>query len=372
MSISKAAALGLAAATMAAAGAPSAASAGPHRGAVFTITNAAAGNRVLVFTRGAAGRLRRSGAVATGGLGSGANLGSQSSIALAPGGGRLYAVNAGSDSLSVLGVDGARVWRERVVGSGGADPISVTAGRSWVYVLNAGGTPGVTGFRVTQGGLARINGGSRQLTAADITPEQVSLSPSGRTLVVTNKTSSTIDTFAVHRDGSLGPARSQASAGAGPYGFAFTPSGRLIVSDAAQAPTSAATSYRIDRHGLLHTVSGPLQTNQLAACWVAITPDGRFAYVADAHSGTVSGLAVARNGAISLLDASGITASGGAGSTTLDEAVSPGGRLFSVLVMNTRPGLNAILVFRIAADGSLHRVARTPGLPATTSGLAMG
>lgn len=365
-------ATGLAAvAALAAAAAPSAAAAGPQPTALFTQTNAASGNHVLVFSSGPGG-LRRVASVATGGLGTGAGLGSQGSVSFDPSHTRLYVVNAGSGSLSVLGVDGTHAWRERVVGSGGADPISVTAGRRWVYVLNAGGTPGVTGFRVTPGGLARIPGGSRALTAADMTPEQVSLSPSGHTLVVTNKDSSTIDTFAVHGDGSLGPAHSQASDGAASYGFAFTPNGHLIVSDAGQAPTSAATSYRIDRHGVLHTLSGPLQTNQLAACWVAVAPNGRYAYVADAHSGTVSGLAVARNGAISLLDPSGITASGGAGSTTLDEAVSPGGRMFSVLVLNTKPGVNAILSFRIAADGGLHRTSRTPALPTGTSGLAIG
>jgi 6-phosphogluconolactonase len=335
-------------------------------------TNAASGNHVLVFGTGPGGHVHRLASVATGGLGTGANLGSEGSIALSPNRSRLYVVNAGSDSLSVLGVSGTNVWKERVVSSAGDDPISVTASRRFVYVLNAGATPGVVGFRVTGGGLARIHGGARSLTAADVTPEQVSLSPSGHTLVVTNKTSSTIDTFAVHADGSLGPADSQASDGAASYGFAFTRRGELIVSDAGQAPTSAATAYWIGHHGTLQVASGPLETNQLAACWVTVTPSGRYAYVADAHSGTVSGVRVSRDGTLSLLDASGISASGGAGSTTLDEAVSPGGHMFSVLVFNTTPGVNAVLNFRIAADGSLHRVSHTAGLPASTSGLAIG
>ncbi len=371
MSSSKLAAL-VGAAALAVTAAPAGATAGPNADALFTMTNAASGNHVLVFADGPGGHVHRLASVATGGLGSGANLGSEGSIALSPDHGRLYAVNAGSGTLSVLGVSGTHVWKQRIVSSGGTDPISVTAGNRWVYVLNAGGTPGVVGFRVTDRGLTRIHGGARSLTAADVTPEQVSLSPSGRTLVVTNKTSSTIDTFAVHSDGSLGSARSQTSDGAASYGFAFTRRGELIVSDAGQAPTSAATAYWIGRHGTLQTASGPLETNQLAACWVAVTPSGRYAYVADAHSGTVSGLRISRSGAISLLDASGVSASGGSGSTTLDEAVSPGGRTFSVLVFNTTPGVNAVLNFRIAADGSLHRVSRTAGLPSSTSGLAIG
>jgi YVTN family beta-propeller protein len=350
--------------------APAGASAGPAHGAAFTLSNATSGNRVVVFSREGDGGLEKVGSVATGGLGAGANLGSQGSVVLSPDGSRLYAVNAGSNTLSVLGVDGTHVWREQVVGSRGTMPISVTAGGGWVYVVNAGGTPDVAGFRVTGHGLARIHGGTRVLAAGDAGPAQVSLSPSGRVLVVTNKTSNTIDTFAVHSDGSLGPAVSHASSGASPFGFAFTPNGRLIVSDAAEAPTSAATSYRVSSDSL-HVVTGPLQTNQLAACWVAVTPNGRLAYVADAHSGTVAGLHVSRDGAISLVTPSGITGSGGSGSTTLDESVTPDGRILTVLVDGTRPGVNALVSFRIMADGGLQRISTSGSILASDVGLAV-
>ncbi|MGN6379997.1 MAG: lactonase family protein [Gaiellales bacterium] len=350
--------------------APAGASAGAAHGAAFTLSNAASGNRVVVFAREPDGGLNKVGSVATGGRGSGANLGSQGSLTLSPDGSRLYAVNAGSDSLSVLGVSGTHVWREQVVGSGGSMPVSVTAGGRRVYVVNAGGSPDVAGFRVTTGGLARIGGGTRALGAGDSGPAQVSLSPSGRVLVVTNKTSNTIDTFAVHADGSLGPAQSHASNGAQPFGFAFTPNGRLIVSDAAQAPTSAVTSYRITGGGL-HTVSGPLQTNQLAACWVAVRPGGRYAFVSDAHSGTIAALRVTRDGGLSLVDPSGVSGSGGSGSTTLDEAVTPDGRILSVLVDGTRPGVNALVSFRILADGSLHRISTSGAILTSDVGLVV-
>ena len=59
-------------------------------------------------------------------------------------------------------------------------------------------------------------------------------------------------------------------------------------------------------------------------------------------------------GSLSLLDPSGISASGGAGSTTLDSSVTPGGRYLSVIVDNTTPGVNGIATFAIGHDGSLH------------------
>ncbi|HUZ84798.1 MAG TPA: hypothetical protein VMU66_08890, partial [Gaiellales bacterium] len=79
----------------------------------------------------------------------------------------------------MLGVAGDHVWRMQVVRSGGSDPISVTAGGGRVYVLNAGGTPNVRGFRVTPAGLRPIDGAHRMLTVADAAPAQVSIKPAG-------------------------------------------------------------------------------------------------------------------------------------------------------------------------------------------------
>lgn len=355
-----------------AAAAPAVASASPFTGTAFTETNAASGNTVLVYARDAHGGLHHVGSVATGGTGTDANLGSQGALAVGSQGRRVYAVNAGSNSVSVLGVLGAFAWREAVVPSGGTQPISVAVGSGTVYVLNAGGTPNVAAFRITRRGLRPLANGVQPLGAGDSGPAEVAVDPVAGIVVVTNKNSNTIDTFAIRPSGRLGPADSQASSGATPFGFAFTPLGTLVVSDAGEAPTSAATSYHVSPAGALSLASGPLQTNQLAACWVATTPNGRFAYVADAHSGTISGMRVTVGGKLSLLDPSGISASGGAGSTTLDESVTPGGGFLSVVVDNATPGVNGIATFAIARNGSLHPAGFTPGLAASDVGLVTG
>jgi hypothetical protein len=105
---------------------------------------------------------------------------------------------------------------------------------------------------------------------------------------------------------------------------------------------------------------------------VATTPNGRYAYVADAHSGTISGMRVTPAGALSLLDPSGISASGGAGSTTLDESVTPDGRFLSVVVDNATPGVNGIATFAIRHDGSLQPVGVETGLGSSDVGLVTG
>lgn len=334
-------------------------------GAVYTLTNAVAGSRVVVFDRGGGGGLHAVHSFATGGRGTGANLGSQGALALSPGGARLYAVNAASDTLSVFGASGTWLHRLQVTGSGGDLPISVAATAGRVYVLNAGSTPNVVGFRVTPSGLSRIHGAWRPLAAGDSGPAQVGLNPAGNVLVVTNKASSTIDTFRVHSDGSLSAAISHPSVGSTPFGFAFARSGALVVSDASIPPSSGATSYTVTAAGALVPRSGAVQNHQQAACWVATTPDSRFAYTANAGSGTLSGYRVRANGSIALLDNDGLTADTGSGSHPLDESITPDGRFLYVLA----DGTGEVEGWRIAADGSLHHVGTAGTLPAGTVGL---
>ena len=78
----------------------------------------------------------------TGGLGGaeGANnLASQGSLTYDPGHRLLFAVNAGSDTISVLSVEGSRVRLDQVLSSRGEFPNSVAVHGNLVYVANAGG-----------------------------------------------------------------------------------------------------------------------------------------------------------------------------------------------------------------------------------------
>src|SRR6266508_2804690 len=92
------------AAGLAAAIAVSAAPAGAGNGAagaVYTLSNSAGGNDVLVFERAADGTLGGAVSVPTGGLGSGSagSLGSQGALTLSANKKWLYAVNAGSNEI---------------------------------------------------------------------------------------------------------------------------------------------------------------------------------------------------------------------------------------------------------------------------------
>ena len=82
-------------------GSASAQGRGPS-GAVYTLTNAAAGNEVAVFDRASDGTLTPAYTVPTGGLGTGSSLSSQGALATSNNGRWLFAVNAGSNDISVL------------------------------------------------------------------------------------------------------------------------------------------------------------------------------------------------------------------------------------------------------------------------------
>jgi 6-phosphogluconolactonase (cycloisomerase 2 family) len=190
----------------------------------------------------------------------------------------------------------------------------------------------------------------------------VSFSPNGNTLVVTEKASSTIDTYAVDAHGIAGAPVVSVAAGNTPFGFDFDKRGDVLTSDAA----GSASSYAIDENGSLSVISGAVATHQGAPCWLVTSTDGRFAYTANAAGGTISGFAVGHDGSLSLLDPSGATANLGAGSHPLDESISRDGEFLHVLVDGTR----MVGTFRIGHDGGLTWIGAAGTLPPGDVGLA--
>ncbi len=255
--------------------------------AVYTLTNQVAGNAVAVFDRAADGTLTAAGTIATGGTGTGGGLGSQGAVALSDDGRRLFALNAGSNDVSVFSVGPAGLSLASRTASGGTLPISLTVHGNVLYVLNAGGDGNISGFTVgATGGLTPIPGSTQPLSGTNVGPAQVSFSPDGRRLVVTEKNTNLLDVYAVDANGAAGARTSFTSAGGTPFGFAFGLRDLLLVSEAA-APGSAS-SYILGRGGDLQVVSGAVLTHQGAPCWAVVTNDRRFGFTANG-SGSVSG-----------------------------------------------------------------------------------
>ncbi len=323
---------------------------------VFVQTDNTAGNQVVAYDRAREGRLTLAATYDTGGLGGALNgsvvdhLASQGSLTYDHAHGLLYAVNAGSNTLSVFGVHQDHLTLRQVTGSGGTFPVSVAGRGDLVYVLNARDGGSVSGYRVEAGKLHPIEGSIRSLgltTPTDTTefthtPGQVAFSPDGSQLIVTTKAgANTIDVFAVRRDGRLTTTPVlNADPGAVPFGVAFDRAGHLLVANA--GPNSVST-FNLHRDGTV-TVIDTVANGQAATCWIARA--GRYFYASNAGSPSLSGYQDGRNGDLTLL-----------GSTptdpgTVDAAASPDGHFLYV-----QTGKNGIVdEFQVGPGGSLTQI----------------
>jgi 6-phosphogluconolactonase len=351
--------------------APQAGRAQSGGGAVYVLTNQVSGNSVMVYHRDAKGALTFVNTFATGGKGAGSGadpLGSQGSLVLSEDERLLFAVNAGSNSVSVFAVSGDQLQLLNTAASGGVMPVSMAVKHDVVYVVNAGGTPNISGFVINpfNNSLVPLPGSSQNLPGgASASPAQISFTPDGGLLMVTEKGTSLIDTFVLHL-GIAQPGTSFPSNGTEPFGFAFGLDNEAVVSDVAGGPggTSALTSYDVAETGNLTVITPAIGDTEEATCWVVVTQNGKFAYTANAGSSTISSYTVSPDGNLTLLNPAAAAFAGGG--VPLDMALSTLGRFLFVRVFNS----GTIASFRVEADGSLTPLGVASGVPAGSQGIA--
>jgi 6-phosphogluconolactonase len=332
-------------------------------GAVFVMANSVDKNVVIAFQRAADGTLREGSQFATGGRGSGGNtdpLESQGSLTLSQDHSLLFAVNAGSGEVSVFRVDRSTLSLVDKVNSGGSEPNAVAQRGSLVYVLNVGGSSNVVGFTLDHGKLSEIPESTRFLSTNNSEAASLSFSPDGRFLVVTERSTNDIDVFGVQPDGRLSPIVVNPSAGPGAFSVAFAPNGTALVSETGPSGLpngSAISSYAVLANGTLSAISTSVPTFGAANCWNAITPDGRFVYVSNAGSATISGFAIGSSGALTPLPGT-VLGANPTGATNLDIAVSSDGNFLYTL----NSGNGTIGIFAIQKDGTLVSVGSIEGI----------
>ena len=145
---------------------------------VFVQTDNPAGNQVIALAQQPDGQLSQKEVVSTGGLGGieaatpagFGGLASQGSLTYDPGHHLLFAVNAGSDTISVLSVEGRQVRLDQVLSSRGEFPNSIAVHGNLVYVANAGGAGSVSGFSILGQHVVPIPGSTRSLGLDDANP----------------------------------------------------------------------------------------------------------------------------------------------------------------------------------------------------------
>lgn len=345
----------------------------PRPGFVFVSTNAndpVRGNEIVMYQRAADGALTLSGRFPTGGQGLGSGLGSQDPVILSKNGRWLFAVNAGSNEVSVFAVHPTGLVLSDKVASGGVRPTSLTVRSNRLFVLNAGDPGNITGFRLNgQGKLTPVAGSTGLLSnngsGAAPAPAQVSFSPDGKYLVVTERATNLLDLYRVNQQGAVTGPVTTPSSGMTPFGFAFAGDDTLVVSEAfgGAANASAVSSYRL-QNGQLQLLSASVPTGETAACWIVISKDGERAYTTNAGSASLSGYTINRTGALTLLAArAGET---GADTGPTDAGKSRDGQLLYVL----SPRSQTVIGFTVQADGTLAALGSFGGLPANAAGMA--
>jgi len=335
-------------------------------GAVFVMTNAASGNEIVAYRRNADGSLQQERRFATGGRGSGGvtdPLASQGSLTLTEDRSFLLAVNAGSGSISLFRVHGDRLSLVDRVPCGGAEPVAVSQHGNLVYVLNAGGSSNVVGFRLDRNGRLRpIAHSIAFLTTSNSGPGSLSFSSDGQFLLVTEKLNNRIDAFHVQLDGTLGPIVVTPAVGPGTFAVAFAANGAALVSETGPAGgsnASAISSYAVGANGTLSPISASVPTQGAATCWQAVTPDGHFVYTSNSATSTISGFAIGTDGALTPLPGT-VAATLPTGSTNLDTAISSDGKFLYTL----DSGTGSVSIFGINEDGSLTNLGDAGGLSA--------
>jgi DNA-binding beta-propeller fold protein YncE len=310
---------------------------------------------------------------------------------------RLFAVNAGSNTIAVLDIhaDGSLT---QVAGSpfasGGIDPVSIGLSGDVLYVVNqdedpaqdaSAGAPGYTAFTVAaDGALAAIPSST---VSAGVSPSVALVSPDGKLLFGSDflaplksvPPQPPLRAFAIGASGTLTPAPGTPMAippvdGGSPpgtpvaLGLAVHPTQKILYVDFTLRSQVGVYTYDGTTGALTYqtaaTVSGP------APCWVRVSADGKFLYVTDTANDSVSvldssnPLAPTEIQNVQLDDPGSLLgdASPATVSESFEEALSPDGKFLYVLSQRATTDVsvtqgNVIHVLSIGTDGKLSETA---------------
>ncbi len=287
-----------------------------------------------------------------------------------------YVGNEGSNNISAYTVDNSTGALAPVPGSAFAGPMVprdavVELFGRFLYVSN-GGTNGVTGFSIdpTTGALSQISGSP---FAGGAGPRGIALAPSGKFLYTADRNGNSVSGYTINTDtGALTPITGSPFAVApgaelqpGPQQLTVDPSGRFLY--VADHLTGDIAGFTINGStGALTLISGspfsdqPTQEGSTQPFGLVVAPSGKFLYVANHGSSTISIFRVnAATGALAPITGSpfAIPPPSECSARPFGAVISPAGQ-FLYLADN---GCDAVSVFSLDATTGL--ATQTPHSP---------
>lgn len=382
-------------------------STGAPVGAVYVASNAYRANSILTFLRYADGSLVPGSQVSTGGRGSGPGLlladdplASQDSLIVDRPNRLLFAVNAGSDDVSVLAINGSSLKLIDRQPSRGTYPVSLALFDHTLYVLNAIGNS-VTGFSVGSGGKLTyrqtcalpnlppgdgiLAGDPTQSTQPVVTQTagEVGFSPSGTQLVVVSKEGPRLANFPFGNTSGSGrifvyqtdpathaldcsnaptitalprnaPLSGNTIQGKFPFDFAWSAQGHLLLTEVfgtgtdPQVPGSAVQSFTLASDGSLTPDGNPVGSGQLVVCW--IVQSNNRVYTANFLNDDISLYQSGAGGSLQLISGAAVSfGQKGSPQSPIDLAITNDGRFIYQLAT----GSATVLPFRVETSGAL-------------------
>lgn len=361
-------------------------------GQVYTQTNEIPANRLVAFDRLGDGQLQERERVLTGGSGGREPqpacevppggcpmLDTQGSVQVTDNGKLVFAVNAGSDTISSFRVTKSGLQLADQEPSGGDFPQSLTITQQHghlLYVLN-GNSNSIAGFRFSSHGQIEAIPGSVQTVSMPapigFTPRQIGFDRTGRVVTVTLLAHQAIDTFLLDHRGRPAERTTSPSMWPLPFGFEYDNRNHMVLSEVTSdvpGATGHTTTYDLDRRSGALTSIDTESSDGPAPCWVVITNDGQHTFVVNAgpFNRSIAKYRLFPSGQLTPL---GPTPVNGPQPVSTDEDLSRDSKYLYVLA----PGLFApnsrIDIFRVGHDGSLTQIGSSNAdMPEGVSGLA--
>src|SRR5260370_11641659 len=144
----------------------------------------------------------------------------------------------------------------------------------------------------------------RYLSATNTGRSPTTFSPDGRFLLLTEKITNNIDVFSVRSDGALSQPTITPDPIPGVFDVVFSPDGAALIVQTGAAGSqnaSSVSSYLVQADGTLLSVTGSVPTQGTFACWIALTPNGQFAFASNTLSSSISGFAICGSGTLTAL-----------------------------------------------------------------------